>query len=154
VLGGDVRIGADGNYVFKYRGTGSYTEGILITEGRDYAGTTNFNALPRWKGNFFTEYSWGSHNVRATIHYIDGLVNDSPSIFPANATNLFAKRMEPWKPIDLVYRAELPWDMTVTASIFNLLDRDPPAMRQDFGYNTFTANPLGRTMRLGFSKRF
>jgi|HigsolmetaAR201D_1030396.scaffolds.fasta_scaffold01370_10 iron complex outermembrane receptor protein len=154
VFGGDMRIGADGNYVFKYRGTGSYTEGILITQGRDYAGTTNFNALPRWKGNLYVEYAWGSHNVRATIHYVDGLENDSPSIFPANATNLFAKRMEPWKPIDLVYRAELPWDTVVTASVFNLLDRDPPAMRQDFGYNTFTANPLGRYFRLALSKKF
>ncbi|MGA0604726.1 TonB-dependent receptor domain-containing protein [Phenylobacterium sp. VNQ135] len=152
---GDVRVGGDLNYVFKYRGSGSYTEGILITQGRDYAGTTNFNAVPRWKANAFAEYSRGPDNLRVTVHYIDGMTNDSPSIFPPTATNRFAEHMEAWIPVDVVYRRELPWgDSAVTLAILNVFDRDPPPMRQDFAYNTYTANPLGRVFRIGFAKTF
>lgn len=151
---GDVRLGADLNYVFEYRGSGSSTEGIVITAGRDYAGTTNFNAIPRWKANAFAEYTRGSDNLRVTVHYIDGMTNDSPSIFPPTATNRFAEHMEAWIPVDVVYRRLLPWDATVTFSILNVFDRDPPPMRQDFAYNTYTANPLGRVFRIGFGKTF
>ena len=154
LLGGDVRVGADLNYIFEYRGSGSFTEGVQITAGRDYAGTTNFNAVPRWKANAFVEYTRGPDNLRVTVHYIDGMTNDSPSIFPATATNRFAEHMEAWIPVDMVYRRELGWDATMTLAVLNVFDRDPPPMRQDFAYNTYTANPLGRVFRLGFSKSF
>lgn len=154
VLGGDVRVGGDLNYVLEYKGNGSSTEGILITPGADYAGTTNFNALPRWKANLFGEYTTGPHNLRVTLHYISDMRNASTAIFTPTTTNRFAEKMEAWIPVDVVYRVQLPWETSLSIAALNVFDRDPPPMRQDFAYNTYTANPLGRVFRIGAVKKF
>lgn len=159
VLGGDVNLGLDYNYVFEFTGSGPSVEGIPLGTGgaTDYAGTLGgggFAALPRSKGNVYVEWSGGDHNIRLTYHYIEGMEDISPAIFPANATNLFGKYMEDWTPVDLTYRLLLPSDVTVNLGVINLFDRDPPAQRQALAYNTYTANPLGRIFRVGVSKKF
>jgi iron complex outermembrane receptor protein len=55
---------------------------------------------------------------------------------------------------DLVYRLTLPAQTTVTASVINLTDRDPPFARLDLSYDPFIANPLGRYFKLLVNKRF
>ncbi len=158
VLGGDMNFGLDYNYVIEYVGSGPSVAGIPMSAGgeTDYAGTLGggFAALPRSKGNIYAEYTAGMHNLRFTWHYVEGMEDVTPSIFPANATNLFGKHLEDWTPADLVYRMALPDDMNVTLGVMNIFDRDPPLQRQALGYNTYTANPLGRVFRVGVSKTF
>ncbi|MEX1033010.1 MAG: TonB-dependent receptor [Cellvibrionaceae bacterium] len=59
-----------------------------------------------------------------------------------------------WLSADFHYSVELPWDATLNASIQNISDEDPPEARQEFGYDPRMGNPLGRTFKLGFQKRF
>ncbi len=156
-LGGNWRIGADYNYVFEFEGSGSSVEGIQISTGRDYAGTLGgggFAALPRSKGNVFAEYARGPHNLRATVHYVEGMENISAAIFPPTATNLFGKYMEDWVPVDFVYRYDWREDLTFTAAVINAFDRDPPPQRQALAYNTYTANPFGRMLKIGVKKSY
>lgn len=153
-FGADLRLGAAINYLLRFESTDSLTEGILITEGGDDAGTANRLGLPRWKGNFYAEYSRGRHNLRATLNYTHGLIDDRAAVFPPGTTNLFGHVGDPWVPVDVVYRAELPMQTSLTLGVMNVFDRDPPGFRQDFGYNTYTANPLGRVYKIGLRKQF
>jgi iron complex outermembrane receptor protein len=55
---------------------------------------------------------------------------------------------------DLSAVAEVTEDVTFTAAFVNIFDQDPPFSATDLGYDPFTANPLGRVLRLGLRKRF
>ena len=48
----------------------------------------------------------------------------------------------------------LPWDTTLTASIQNLLDEDPPFAQSFYNYDVTNGNPLGRVFKVGVRKRF
>lgn len=157
VFSGDMRIGADYSYTFEFEGSGSSIEGIQTSTGQDYAGTLGgggFAALARSKGNAFVEYSNNRHNVRMTVHYIEGMEDITASIFPPTATNLFGKYMDDWIPVDVSYRFKLRDNLSFTAALLNVLDRDPPVQRQALAYNTYTANPFGRMVRVGVKKTF
>jgi len=45
-------------------------------------------------------------------------------------------------------------DLTLTATVFNLFDRDPSAARLEPSYDPFIGNPLGRTFKVGVRKSF
>lgn len=55
---------------------------------------------------------------------------------------------------DVTYRVDLPWDSTLTLSVFNLLNDDPEFNRAKFSYDTSTGSPLGRNVKIQFVKRF
>jgi iron complex outermembrane receptor protein len=55
---------------------------------------------------------------------------------------------------DINYRVFLPWDATLTATIGNIFDKDPSFARLELGYDPFTGNPLGRTYKIGLTKKF
>jgi iron complex outermembrane receptor protein len=45
-------------------------------------------------------------------------------------------------------------DTTVSASVINLTDKDPPFARLDLNYDPFIANPLGRYFKVGVGTKF
>ena len=49
---------------------------------------------------------------------------------------------------------QLDGDMALTATVANMFDRDPPPAQEEFGYDPWTGNPLGRTFEIGFKKTF
>ena len=55
---------------------------------------------------------------------------------------------------DLTLTVNLPWDTTVTGSIQNLLDKDPPFAQSFYNYDLTNGNPLGRVVKVGLRKRF
>jgi iron complex outermembrane receptor protein len=55
---------------------------------------------------------------------------------------------------DLVYRLSLPAETTLTASVINIADEDPPFVRLDLSYDPFIANPYGRYFKLLLNKKF
>ncbi|HQN51075.1 MAG TPA: TonB-dependent receptor, partial [Phenylobacterium sp.] len=55
---------------------------------------------------------------------------------------------------DLTLTVDLPWDTTVTGSIQNVLDTDPPFAQSFYNYDLTNGNPLGRVIKLGVKKRF
>jgi outer membrane receptor protein involved in Fe transport len=61
---------------------------------------------------------------------------------------------EDWITVDLTYRFAFDDDLSLTASVGNVLDRDPPAAQEEFGYDPWTANPLGRTAEVAVRKSF
>jgi iron complex outermembrane recepter protein len=55
---------------------------------------------------------------------------------------------------DLTYRYAWRDDLTLTASVFNILDEDPSEARLEISYDPFIGNPLGRTFKIGIKKTF
>jgi iron complex outermembrane receptor protein len=81
----------------------------------------------------------------------DGVTPSRAAIF---ATNPGGRTVDAFMTHDLVYRVNMGWETTVTASVFNLLDEEPSFARLDLSYDPFIANPLGRYWKVGVNKRF
>jgi iron complex outermembrane receptor protein len=163
LLGGSASVGANATYVLKYDVGASIVDGIQVSAPFDAAGKLNYQTiafpLPKIKGNLFAEFSHGIHNVRYVMNYIDDYEDQRTDIFAATlATNGIAitagKTIDDTVMHDLHYLVQLPWDMTVSASIENLTDEDPSFARLDLSYDPFTSSAFGRTYKVGVRKRF
>jgi iron complex outermembrane receptor protein len=156
VWGGDLNFGIDLTYVFKFEVDETKIEGIVTAKKTDYVGTMDYlgyGSQPQWKGSAFAEWTNGDHNVRWTVRYVDDMI-DTRGNSTTFATNQNGRKIDAFVTHDLAYRVFLPWDTTLTASVINVLDKDPPFARLDLSYDPFTANPLGRYYKLGVTKKF
>jgi iron complex outermembrane receptor protein len=155
VLRGNLTLGLDATYNLQYERDPFFIEGILIPNagGRDFIGTrAGIQTLPELHGSLFAEYAAGDHSVRATGRYIDGVTDLRD---PARNRDGSLNEIGSYFTTDLTYRLTLPSDLTISAAVFNVADRDPPAVRlTDYNYDAFFGNPAGRAFKLGLSKRF
>lgn len=55
---------------------------------------------------------------------------------------------------DFTYRLTLPAQTTASVSIQNVFDTDPKFSRDAINYDAFSGSPLGRTVRLGITKKW
>jgi len=156
VFGGDMNFGVDLTYVLEYEVDETTIEGIVVAPKTDYAGTMDYlgyQSQPQWKGSAFAEYTHGDHNVRWTIRYVDDMI-DTRGGTSTFATNQNGLKIDAFITHDLSYRVMLPWETTLSLSVINVFDEDPPFARLDLSYDPFTANPLGRYYKLNVIKRF
>jgi iron complex outermembrane receptor protein len=148
-------LGLDATYNLEYQRDPFFIEGILIPTagGRDFVGTrAGITMLPELRGSLFTQYSLGDHSLRITGRYTDGVTDLREA---ARNRDGSLNEIDSYFTTDLVYRLSLPEDLTMTAAVFNVADRDPPAIRLgDYNYDPFFGNPVGRVFKLGVSKQF
>jgi iron complex outermembrane recepter protein len=168
MMGGTTTIGVNATYVLKYEIDASIVDGNTVSPAFDAVGKLNYQTvaypLPQLKGNLFLEYSHGPHNLRYTMNYIDGYEDQrtdifAPSLANSQAPNLPAtisagKHIESTMFHDITYLLQLPWNMTVNATVENFTDEDPSFARLDLSYDPFTSSALGRTYKLGLRMRF
>jgi iron complex outermembrane receptor protein len=168
MFGGTTSIGVNATYVLKYDVDPSVVSGNTVSAAFDAAGKLNYQTvafpLPKLKGNAFVEFSRGAHNLRYTMSYIDDYQDQRTDIFSPSLANSVApnpaavisagKTIENTMFHDLSYLVQLPWDMTVSASVENFTDEDPSFARLDLSYDPFTSSALGRTYKLGLRMRF
>ena len=91
----------------------------------------------------------------------DGTINEAslrPNGFKPGTTSPFDPTYygvigEDWTSVDLHYIWNWEW-ATLSASLVNIADEDPPASRQEMGYDPRIGNPLGRTFEVGIRKEF
>ena len=113
---------------------------------------------PRWKGSAYLDFNVGEHNLRWTTRYIDEM--DDTRVGQALTTYAGIRAGDPGSTIDsfvvhdLNYRVFLPWQTALTASINNVFNEDPPFARLDLSYDPFTGSPIGRVVKVGFTKTF
>ncbi len=174
---GDIRFALTATRISKFEFTETSLDGYVLDPGADRLGYLNFatiaNAVSKWRGNFSTNYSQGDHNFRLVVNYIKGVKDDryynadgsrvgdsaltpggrQPGTLLPFAASTYGVNVDDWITTDFHYTVDLPW-LTVTASIVNLTDEDPPESRQELGYDPRIGNPLGRTFELGLRKTF
>jgi iron complex outermembrane receptor protein len=164
LLGGSAAIGVNATYILKYDVGAQTISGVQVTAATDAVGKLNYQTssypLPQWKGNLFAEYSHGAHNLRYVMNYIDSYIDQRADIFVASPNNpggvaiTAGRTIDKWITHDIHYLVDLPWEMTLSASVENFTDEDPPLARLDLSYDPFTASALGRSYKVAVRKRF
>jgi len=151
VFGGRLTVGTDASYYLEYKADELVVEGVVIDEAQDFAGTRGgLASLPDLRGSVYADWSTQSQSLRLTSRYVSGVTDVRPGIVAGTR----GKEVGSFLTHDVTYRLEMPRQMTVSASVLNLTDRDPPFARLDLHYDTFLGNPLGRQVRLTLAKRF
>jgi iron complex outermembrane recepter protein len=176
IAGVEATLGASFSRTLKYDQEAFFYAGNLVSGAYDALGFTNYNrspgTIPKLRGQAYIDLSAKNHNLRFTFNYIGGATdNRGPAVLQtasvvggctvANAPttagcvlNSFGLRVKPFYTFDSTYRVELPWDMAVTASVYNIFNRDPSSARLELGYDSFIGNPIGRSFKIGVTKHF
>ncbi len=163
IYGGDLTIGGDAAYVLQYSIGPTQVEGQTVSPAFNAVGYLNYQTvsypIPRWKGNAVVEYSMGDHNLRWQFKYVNGYIDQRTAPFAAspNYNGLVlpqGKKIDSNLTSDVTYRVFLPMDITATASILNVTDEAPSFARLDLNYDPFTGDPIGRSFKIGFQKKF
>jgi iron complex outermembrane recepter protein len=156
LFGGDILIGADGTYTLEYEREASFVEGVQIQAAGDFAGTRGASgigagSLPEIRGTAYFDFSREGQGLRLAAHYVDGVKDIRAGLA---TTSPFGIDIGSFLTYDAVYRLSLPQETTITASVINFTDRDPPLARLDLSYDPFIANPYGRYFKLLLNKKF
>ena len=173
VLGGDLRVGVALGYILKFDVDALIVNGVTFSPALDAVGYANFGntfayPMPQIKSELYAEFSRGAHNLRWTVRYTDEYTDQRTTNFtvapsntqvtpaPTTPTTLTTagKVIDAQVQNDVAYRVLLPWDSTLTLSVQNVFDKDPPFARTELSYDTINASPLGRTFQIGLRKRF
>ncbi len=88
---------------------------------------------------------------------LSGVLNPTASyVTPGNPTGLNTRGEIIGSQViqDLSIQAPLKWGTTLTVTVTNMFDIDPPFARTEIGYDAFTGDPLGRTVKVGLRKSF
>ncbi len=162
---GQIGIGGAGTYVIDYKTKDILVEGIVVQPRFDAVGKFNLQTsaypLPQIKGNLYVQGHYGIQNARLQFNYIDGYTDQrGAAVFGPNtgalagASTTAGKNIGSFNTFDFTYRIALPTDTTISLSVLNLLDKDPPFARYNVNYDPFTASPLGITAKFGVAQKF
>jgi iron complex outermembrane receptor protein len=160
-----VTVGGVGTYVIEYKVADVVVEGITVQPAFDAVGLLNFQTtaypIPQWRGNWYVQGDHGPHSLRLQFNYIDGYRDQrTAAVFGPNPGALAGgsvtrgQEIGAFKTFDATYRLALDTGTTFTLAAVNILDRDPPFARLDPNYDSFTASPLGFTLKAGVSQKF
>jgi iron complex outermembrane receptor protein len=150
---GSITVGLDVTDVLKYDIGALSLNGVSVQPAFDAVGKLNYQTtaypLPKWKGLAFADYSFlGIHNLRYQVNYVDSYEDQR---FTAGTDG---QKISSTVIHNLYYRLQLPADLTVTAAVENIADRDPSFARLDYSYDPFTGSALGRIYKVGLNKKF
>jgi iron complex outermembrane receptor protein len=105
--------------------------------------------ISEWRTNTTLNYAFGNHNLRYVYRFIQGVKDDRFLGTPFEQIDDFATH-------NLYYQYTMPWDenFTATLAIDNVTDEEPPFTQQQYSYDPFIGNALGRTIKIGVRKEF
>ena len=138
--------------------------------------------VPKWKGQAYVDLGGGPVDARVTVNYTDGLHDQrydtrsgpfapncalglaagvaagtacvDTGLTPNAASVLTGADLKEFVSVDFNIQIKLPWNVTLTGTVFNIFDKDPPFAREDYNYEPFVGNPYGRMIKLGLSTKF
>lgn len=148
---GDLTLGLTATKIMELKTGPTSLDGVEISSGDDRLGYLNFatfaQAAPELRANFSANYRMGVQNFRFGVNYVSAVEDERAGI-------QYGEKGEDWVTADFTYRYEISDDLAISATVANMFDRDPPAAQEEFGYDPWTANPLGRTIEIGVKKSF
>ena len=148
---GDLSFDLTATYLTKLITGPTSIDGVTISAAKNRLGHLNFAtvaaAAPKVRANLAANYAMGPHNFRLGINY-NSAVKDE------RAGTQYGENGEKWITADFTYRVEMAYDTTLTATVVNIFDRDPPPAQEELGYDPRLGDPLGRTFEIGLRKKF
>lgn len=163
IWGGSLSLGVAATYMLEYEFENFVRSGTLLQQGYDAVGFANYNRTPgtvsEWRGTGYVNFNTGPANIRYQLNYVSGVTDDRTPISVQNSTGALVpvtigREVDDFLTHDVYLTLDLPWETTVTASIVNFTDEDPPEARLELSYDPYIGNPLGRTFEVGVRKRF
>lgn len=166
---GLLRFGLTATQIEKFDFTPTALDGYQLDAGEDRLGRLNFAAIgqaaPELRANFNVNYSWGTHNVRFVLGYIDGVEDErylaalpvpsgvQPGTSDPFEPTSYGVRQDDWITADVHYHVDTRWG-TFSASLVNITDEAPPAAQEELGYDPLIGDPLMRHLEVGFRREF
>ena len=168
VLGGDMNVGLTATYMLGNELGDEVVEGITVQQGFDGVGFMNFQTtaypVPAWKGRGFVEYTIGNIDTRLTVTYSDSYRDQRADLgtgpfapnpyLPGNPVLMQGATVDSQLTTDFNLLYHFGDATTFSFTAINLTDEDPSFARQDYNYDPFTGNPVGRIIRVGFNTEF
>lgn len=164
--GMDLELGVSGSHVLEYEVGEVVVEGITVGQPFSAVGLLNFQTiatpLPDLKFEAYANASTDTVNARITARYIGEYEDQRTGLFTAPNPNWpvpgiilpQGQTIKSQVNYDATLVYQLPWDSTLSLSVENILDTKPPFARLELGYDPYTGDPVGRTFKIGFTKRF
>jgi iron complex outermembrane recepter protein len=124
-------------------------------------------ASPELRANASLNYRLDQHNFRLGANFVSG-VDDERFPTPASTTpggfqpgttvpygpTGWGIAGKDWLMFNFTYLFNVTEDLRLTATVQNILDKDPPQSRQELGDDPRLGNPLGRTFEIGVKQTF
>lgn len=162
---GDLRLGFNGSYVLEYDVGSIAVEGVQAGLPFSAVGFLNFQTvatpLPEFKAEAYANFSTANTNTRLTARYIGEYEDQRTAPFAANPNYPIpglvlsqGKVVKEQLVFDSTFVWSLPAETTLSFSVDNILDSDPSFARLELNYDPFTGNAIGRTYKIGITKRF
>ncbi len=143
---GDLTLALNGTWVTQLKTGATILDGVQVTPALDRLGKLNFQTFatsaPRTRANASANYALDEHNFRLSVNFVSAVTDDrtGPQI---------DEHGKNWITADFTYRYQYAENVSLTLTVQNILDRDPPLVQEEFGYDPFIADPLGRTIEIG-----
>ena len=145
--------GLGGTYLLEYDVDAMNFRGIQLREKIEAAGyynnPTDFDIppLPRLKGHGFASYASGDWTTSIYLNYISSYDDE-------RNTNHY-RDIDSFVTLDIGLRWEPPaGNTTLTLTVHNIADEDPPAVDWEAAYDNLTHDAKGRRFKLGFKYSF
>ncbi|WP_375391917.1 TonB-dependent receptor domain-containing protein [uncultured Sphingomonas sp.] len=141
--------------------------GTQVSAAFDGVGKLNYQTilypLPKWKGQAHVDLGDGPIDARVTVNYSDGLHDQrydtrsgpfAPNANLGGVTLTQGADINEFVTADFNLSVDVGHHVTVTGTVFNILDAQPPFAREDYDYEPFVGNPYGRMFKLALNTRF
>jgi len=141
---GVLSAGMEANWILKYS-TDAYKIGaVQIAAAYDCDGYFNINnscrSMPELKAKAFINYIADKHNFYGAINHIN-----------AYDDRRTGTEIQAQTTIDANYTYSFDDQSSMTVSVYNITDEEPPFTFWDMSYDPNTHNPLGRNLKVGFT---
>ena len=164
----DIRLGVGGSvtYVIQNAIGDVNVAGVTVQRAFDGVGLLNYQSalypVPEYKGQAFVDVGFGPIDMRFQGNYTGKLhdqrfdTRTGPFAFnnDLQTSLLTGADISKFVTADFNLQVQLPANVVLTGTVTNVFDRDPPFAREDYNYEPFIGNPLGRTYKIGASIRF
>ncbi len=152
-LGGEWTAGFNGTNVLEYEIAAFTLNGVELSPKVDGLGFANYSRdgdlVSEWRTSTTLNYETGPHNIRYVYRFIQGVKDD-------RFLGTQYENIDDFGTHNLYYQYTLPWDenFVLSLAIDNVTDEDPPFTQQQYSYDPFIGNALGRTYKIGLRKTF
>jgi outer membrane receptor protein involved in Fe transport len=154
--GGEFTVRAQGSYLNEYTisgllgldATGQVAPVTVHAVGS--RNDSNFaRPLPRTKANLSLGWAQGSHRLTTIVRYISDYEDDK------RPDHLYNDRIDSWTSVDLHYNFTFDRSpTTISLSLINVGDEEPPFADQDLNYDARTHDPFGRMFQVVVRHQF
>ena len=141
---GTLSAGIEANWILKYSTDSYIKDSFTIAGAFECAGFFNINnscrSMPELKAKAFINYVADKHNVYGALNHIN-----------AYDDRRTGTEIQAHTTLDANYTYSFSDEASMTFSVYNLTDEQPPFAFWDMSYDPNTHNPLGRNLKIGFT---